>query len=106
MAPFINLKNQRKTQRIDADSMMKYILKETEHYFSGDICNLSHCGLCFETGYFIQPGSIIKIKIDQSLENLPLSDRIHGCHAKVKWCESPPGVSAFSYRVGVEFLEK
>ena len=106
MSPNINLKDQRKVRRIQTDTMMKYVQKETDSFFGGDICDLSHSGLCFETGYFIQPGSIIRIQIDESLENLPLSDRIHDCHAQVKWCKTSPGFSAFYYRVGVEFLDK
>ena len=104
MSPFIKFKDKRKVERVRTDTMMKYLQMETDHYFGGDIRNLSHHGLCFETGYFIEPGSVIKIKIEDEEERPPLSDRIHDCRAKVKWCKNPPGYTAFYYRVGVEFL--
>ena len=104
MSPFINLQDKRTDRRIRTDAMMQYLLEETEQYFGGDICNLSPKGLCFETGYFVRPGAVIKIKIDETEGEMPLCRRIHNCHAQVRWCETPAGVSAFSYRVGVEFL--
>ncbi len=78
-------------------------MKNRYYYASAQMRNCHQKGIYFESGYAIQPGSNISIKMDDVSSN-DVCDR-YSCevhHATVKWCKQIKHCKDKRYGVGAQ----
>lgn len=93
----------REFKRVSHEAPLRYAFRNSDTFFSVTMCNYCDQGMCFISGYELEPGSEINIMPDED----PRADGGHSIQdhyqAKVKWCRPLQGTDAFFYKVGVQY---
>ena len=91
-------------QSADRQHPVCYRFCSSDKVFGATLVELCSGGLCFLSGYAIDPGT--QIYVLKGPAPAPGADKtaFKGRLARVKWCQNLPDVDAFFYEIGVEFV--
>ena len=93
----------REFNRVHHDAPLLYVFQDSDSFYSATLCNYGEDGMCFESGYELEPGTEIVIMLDDYPRSVSGHEIQKRYNAIVKWCQSRPDTAAFFYRVGVKY---
>ena len=93
----------RKAARYRLYADISYSFFHSERPFGCKMLNQSRGGICFQTGYELQPGTQIMIYPEDFSSKGPAEKRTEGIRARVCWCANLPEFNAFFYKIGVAY---
>jgi len=106
-------KNFRKNRRFKTQATAVIELPDSGYWVYAEMTDFSKNGLCFETEAAIQPGTVIRIKLDKSLVSSRFdksfkslfNDGYKTYNSAVKWCKQLDNdQSVSSFGIGVELI--
>jgi len=104
-------KNNRKSRRFKTKATAAIEVPDTGHWVYAEMTDFSGHGVCFETEAAIQPGTLIRIKIDKSLVSSRLdrsfksltNNGYKSYNSTVRWCKQlDDDQTISSFGIGVE----
>jgi len=104
-------KNNRKNRRFKTKATAVIELPDSGYWVYAEMTDFSKNGLCFETEAAIQPGTVVRVKLDKSLVSSRFdksfkslfNDGYKTYNSTVRWCKQLDDDQAISnYGIGVE----
>jgi len=104
-------KNKRKNRRFKTKATAVIELPDSGYWVYAEMTDFSKNGLCFETEAAIQPGTVIRVKLDKSLVSSRFDKSFKSLfnngykayNSTVKWCNKlDDDQSVSSFGIGVE----
>ena len=108
IVPFV-----KKNRRFKTKSTAVIELTDTGYWVYAEMTDFSKNGLCFETEAAIQPGTVIRVKLDKSLVSSRFdksfkslfNDGYKTYNSTVKWCKQlDDDLSFSSFGIGAELF--
>lgn len=99
-----NCREKRQSQRSRLPADMYYTFFNSDRFYDCTPLNGSSGGVCFQTGYAIQPGTEIMVFLEDQTPNEMTQRRAKGIRARVRWCNTLPDASAFFYYIGAAYV--